>query len=194
MPKRQLILGSSSKPRQMLLKRLQIPFSIAEPNIDETQLVDETPTQLVLRLAQMKAQKIAEKCPEAVIIGADQVGVLQDSVLGKPLAHANAVKQLQSMSGNNVEFFIGLCLLDAKNQTQQLALEKFSVTFRKLTPQMIENYLQKEDALQCAGSFKAEGLGIALVEEFHDTDFSALIGLPLIRLTNMLENMGMGPL
>lgn len=194
MSKRQLILGSSSKPRQLLLKRLQIPFAIAEPNVDETQLADETPTQLVLRLAQMKAQKVAEKFPDAVIIGADQVGVLQDTVLGKPLTHTNAVKQLQAMSGNNIEFFIGLCLLDAKNQTQQLSLEKFSVTFRNLTPQMIENYLQKEDALQCAGSFKAEGLGIALVKEFHDTDFSALIGLPLIRLTNMLENIGMGPI
>lgn len=194
MPNRQLILGSSSKPRQLLLKRLQIPFTIAEPNIDETQLTGETPTQLVLRLAKQKAKKIAETFPDAIIIGADQVGVLQGSVLGKPLTHANAVKQLHSMSGNNVEFFIGLCLLDAKNQTHQLSLEKFSVTFRKLTSQMIENYLKKEDALQCAGSFKAEGLGIALVEEFHDTDFSALIGLPLIRLTNMLEKIGMAPI
>lgn len=189
-----LILGSSSKPRQTLLKRLQVPFTIAEPNVDETPLKDETPTDLVLRLAAAKARKIAESFPDALIIGADQVGVLDAEILCKPMTHENAIIQLKKMSGRNVEFLIGLCLYNAKNQTQQISLEKFSVTFRHLTPQMIENYLQKEHALHCAGSFKAEGLGIALVKEFHDTDFSALIGLPLIRLTHMLEQAGMSPI
>lgn len=191
---RTLILGSSSKPRQNLLKRLQIPFEIASPDIDETPLLGESAEQLVMRLAEAKARKVAEQYPDAFIIGADQVGVLENQILGKPHTHENAVKQLEKMSGKRVEYFIGLCLLDAKNKTRQCALETFSVTFRNLTSKMIENYLHKEDALQCAGSFKAEGLGIALVQTFHDTDYTALIGLPLIRLTNMLEKAGMGPL
>lgn len=189
-----LILGSSSKPRQNLLKRLQIPFETTSPDIDETPLANETPDQLVLRLAEAKARKVSERFPDAFIIGADQVGVLDHEILCKPEDHGHAVKQLQKMSGRRVDFLVGLCLLNAKNQTQQISLEKFSVTFRSLTLDMIENYLKKEDALQCAGSFKAEGLGIALVKECHDFDFSTLIGLPLIRLTSMLEEVGMGPL
>lgn len=191
---RQLVLGSSSKPRQALMKRLQIPFTTASPDVDETPLPDETPTQLVIRLAELKAKKIAEQFPDALIIGADQVGVLENEILGKPLTHANAIKQLQKMSGKCIEYHIGLCLLDARNKAQQTAVENFSVTFRSLTSSMIENYLKKEDALNCAGSFKAEGLGIALVKEFHDTDFSALIGLPLIRLIHMLEKFGIYPI
>lgn len=192
--RKRLVLGSSSKPRQKLLTSLQIPFDVASPDIDESPLPDETPTQLVLRLAEAKARKIAETFPEAVIIGADQVGVLDEEILCKPLNHENAVQQLQKMSGRRVDFLIGLCLLDAKDNSQQISLENFSVTFRPLTLKMIETYLEKENPLQCAGSFRAEGLGIALVSEYHDTDFSALVGLPLIRLTKMLENVGLGPL
>lgn len=191
---KKLILGSSSKPRQALLTRLKIPFEIAVPDVDETALPGETAIQLVKRLAEAKARKIAEQFPNAIIIGADQVGVLGEDILGKPLTHENAVKQLQKISGNTVEFFIGLCLFDSSEQTFQLEVERFSVTFRTLTLSMIENYLRKENALECAGSFKAEGLGIALVKEFHDTDFSALIGLPLIRLVSMLERTQMGPI
>lgn len=191
---RQLILGSSSKPRQDLLNRLQIPFAVAAPNVDETPLPGESPEQLVMRLAEAKARKIAEQYPDALIIGADQVGVLDDEILGKPYTHEKAIQQLQTMSGKHVEFFIGLCVLDSKHQTRECSLETFGVTFRHLTPSMIENYLQKDHVLHCAGSFRAEGLGIALVRAFHDTDFSALIGLPLIRLTRMLEKVGLAPL
>jgi septum formation protein len=191
---RQLILGSTSKPRQNLLTRLHIPFEIAAPDVDETPLLGEMPEQLVMRLAEAKARKVSEQYNDAIIIGADQVGVLDDRILGKPMTHENAVEQLHKISGRHVEFFIGLCVLDSKSQERLCAMETFSVTFRKLTDSMIDNYLRKEQPLHCAGSFKAEGLGIALVHTFHDTDFSALIGLPLIRLIKMLEKMGISVL
>ncbi|MDR3478266.1 MAG: Maf family protein [Gammaproteobacteria bacterium] len=191
---RQLILGSSSKPRQALLQRLQLPFEIAAPDVDETPLPNETPSELVYRLAEIKARAVALKYPDALIITADQVGVLDNQILGKPLTHKNAIKQLQQASGKRMQFFIGLCLLDARNQTQQIALETFDVLYRKLTPDQIQRYLKKEQPLECAGSCKAEGLGIALIEEFQGKDFSALIGLPLIRLVSMLEAAGLSPL
>lgn len=187
---RKLILGSSSKPRFELLKRLSVPFEVAVPDIDETPLINETPKELVLRLAAQKARKVSQHFSDALIIGVDQVGVLENEILCKPTSPENAVQQLQKASGKRIEFLVGLCLYDSKNDTQQLELETFSVTFRELSLSMIENYLRKENALSCAGSFKAEGLGIALVDEFHDTDFSALVGLPLIRLIRMLERVG----
>lgn len=187
---RMLILGSSSKPRKMLLERLKIPFEIVSPDIDETPQAGESPEKLVQRLAKEKAKKIAQAYPDAIIISADQVGVLNNEVLCKPLDIENAMLQLKKMSGNAVEFFIGLCVFDVKNNHEQIALENFSVSFRQLTQKMIENYVKKENVLECAGSFKAEGLGIVLVEKFHGDDFTALIGLPMIRLINMLEKMG----
>ena len=189
-----LILSSTSKPRQELLRRLQIPFEITAPDVDETPLANETPTELVLRLAEKKARVVAEKFPDALIIGADQVGVLANVILCKPLNYENAIAQLKLMGGRRVEFLIGLCLLNAKNNSVETVLEKFAVKFRPLTSEMIETYLQKEQPLQCTGSFRAEGLGIALVEEFDGKDFTALIGLPLVRLTTLLENVGFGPL
>lgn len=191
---RTLILASSSKPRQELLSRLRIPFEVAIPNVDETPLPNEKPAELVMRLAEAKAKKVAEQFPNAIIIGADQVGILENEILCKPLTLEKAEEQLTKMSGKCVMFYIGICLFDSCNQTAEIVLETFSVTFRVLTPTMISNYLSKEQVLQCAGSFKAEGLGIALVNDFHDKDYTALIGLPLIRLTNMLEKMSMGPL
>jgi septum formation protein len=191
---KQLILASSSKPRQSLLQRLQIPFEISVPDVDETPLPNETPSQLVIRLAEKKARAVAEKFPDAIIIGADQVGVLNDQIQGKPHTYENAVNQLQQASGKRMRFFIGLCVMDARAHTHQIALEEFDVIYRKLTHTMIENYLQKEQPFECAGSCKAEGLGIALIQEFQGTDFTALIGLPLIRLVSMLEHYGMDPL
>jgi septum formation protein len=191
---RQLILGSSSKPRLSLLQRLQLPFDIASPDIDETPLEGESPSALVYRLAETKARAVALTFPDALIIAADQVGVLDNKILGKPLTYDNAVKQLQEASGKRMQFFIGLCLFDARNQTQQLAIETFDVVYRQLSLEKIQRYLQKEQPLECAGSCKAEGLGIALIEEFQGKDFSALIGLPLIRLVSMLEAAGLSPL
>jgi septum formation protein len=191
---KQLILASSSKPRQSLLQRLQIPFEISVPDVDETPLPNETPSQLVIRLAEKKARAVAEKFPNAIIIGADQVGVLNDQIQGKPHTYENATKQLQQASGKRMRFFIGLCVMDTHAQTHQIALEEFDVIYRKLSENMIEKYLQKEQPFECAGSCKAEGLGIALIQEFQGTDFTALIGLPLIRLVSMLEHYGMDPL
>ncbi len=185
-----LILGSSSKARQALLRRLLIPFDVAHPDTDETALANESPTELVLRLAEQKARDVAIHHPHAIIIGADQVGVVDDHILGKPTSHEHAIEQLQRMSGQRISYHIGLSVLDAPNQRQETVLEKYDVVFRELTREMIEHYLQKEDAFACAGSFKAEGLGIALVKEFHGADFSALIGLPLIRLVSMLGAVG----
>lgn len=194
MARRQLVLGSTSQPRKELLARLLLPFQVAAPDVDETPLAKETPTELVIRLAELKARTVAAKFPDALIIGADQVGVLDNNILGKPLTYENAAKQLRDASGKHMQFFIGLCLLDTRTGTKQTALETFDVVYRQLTNKQIEHYLQREQPLQCAGSCKAEGLGIALIEEFQGKDYTALIGLPLIRLVSMLKAAGLDPL
>lgn len=194
MNNRKLILCSTSQPRKALLQRLQLPFEIMAPEVDESPLENENPKDLVLRLAKEKAQVASKKFPDALIIGADQVGVLENEIQGKPHTYENAAKQLQAASGKRMQFLIGLCLFDSRAQTCQLALEEFDVLYRPLSPSMIENYLNKEQPLECAGSCKAEGLGIALIEEFQGKDFTALIGLPLIRLVKMLEKAGLDPL
>lgn len=190
MKNRQLVLASTSKPRYSLLQRLQLKFEVAAPNVDESPLASESPENLVRRLALEKAQAVAVQFPDALIIGADQVGLLDNKILGKPHTYENAVKQLLDASGKKMEFLIGLCLFDSLNNTHQIVLEKFDVVYRKLDIKMVENYLRKEQPFQCAGGCKAEGLGIALIEEFHGGDFTALIGLPLIRLVRMLEVAG----
>lgn len=182
-----LILSSTSPARKELLQRLQLSFECASPNIDETPLTNENPEELVKRLAEEKARALATKYPNALIIGADSVGVLNNEFLCKPLTHENGVKTLQIMSGQLVKFLTGLCVYNTYTQERLVAVEEYDVLFRKLSPQMIEHYLQKEDALQCAGCFHAERLGIALVEKFMGDDFTTLIGLPLIRLTTMLN-------
>jgi septum formation protein len=167
-----------------------IPFECLSPDIDETPQQNELPADLVLRLAKQKADAVASYFPNALVIGADQVGVLDGSILCKPVTYQNAIKQLQFMSGKHIQFLIGMSVLNTKDMTYQITLETFDVIFRKLSLLMIENYLQKEDALNCAGSFKVEGLGITLVEKMVGDDYTALIGLPLIKLRSMLENAG----
>ena len=186
----ELVLASSSKPRQQLMQRLAVPFTIAVPDVDETALADETPQQLVQRLSITKAQAVASKFPHALIIGADQVAVVEGEIFGKPLTIANAVKQLLAASGKPMKFFIGMTLLDTRNQHQQTVLEEFTVIYRPLTRSHIEKYLEKEQPLACAGSCRVDGLGITLIQEFQGEDFTALIGLPLLRLTTMLTNAG----
>jgi septum formation protein len=181
-----LVLASTSKPRQQLLKRLQYPFTIAPSNVDETALADEQPKALVQRLAVAKAQAVAEQFTDSLIIGADQVAVVDGKIFGKPHSLQTATEQLMAASGKCMKFYIGLCLLDTRDQTWQLALEEYAVIYRQLSLAMIENYLQKEQPLACAGSCQADGLGITLIEKFQGDDFTALIGLPLIRLTKML--------
>jgi MAF protein len=189
-----LILASTSKPRQELLQRLEISFDIVAPNIDETPRPNESPEDLVRRLAQQKAAVVAQKFPDHYIIGADQVGILNHTILGKPHSFENAYAQLKNASGQKIEFFTGLCLYQGTQQSYDIAVERFTVTYRTLTETMIKNYLKKEQPFNCAGSCKAEGLGIALIQEFNGPDFTALIGLPLIRLVAMLEKAGLNPL
>lgn len=183
-----LILGSSSPARLALLQRLQIPFTQMSPDVDETALPGEKAEDLVLRLAKAKACAIPNT--DALIIGCDQVGVLDNTILCKPLTHEKAAQQLRLMSNQRIRFLTGLCLLDTRNNHYQLALETYDVYFRSLSDEMIEAYLQKEKPLHCAGSFQAEGLGITLISKFQGDDYTALIGLPLIRLVDMLSKIG----
>lgn len=184
---KKIILASSSPARRMLMERLALPFESLAPDIDETPKPHETPEKLVLRLAREKAAVFSNAHPDALIIGVDQVGILEGEILGKPLTHENAVRQLLKMSAKTVTFYIGVCVLDTKNSVEETALEKFDVTFRPLTQNIIEDYLKKEPALQCAGSLQVEGLGIVLLEKLSGDDYTALIGLPLIQLSAMLR-------
>ncbi len=183
-----LILASSSIYRQELLSRLQLPFVCISPEIDETPLAHEQPEQTALRLAQLKAKKIALQQPDALIIGCDQVATLDGMQLGKPMNHFNATKQLQLMRGREVTFHSALCLYNAKTQAMQASVVPYCVQFRDLSDAEIEAYLNKEQPYHCAGSAKSEGLGIAIIEKMHGDDPNALIGLPLIALVNMLKN------
>lgn len=185
-----LILASSSPYRRELLERLQLPFSVLSPDIDETPLAGELPEQTALRLAQAKALKVADMHPDALIIGCDQVATLDGLQLGKPLNHENAVRQLTLMRGRSVIFHSALCLYNAANQQMQTDVVPYTVTFRDLSNAQIENYLRREQPYQCAGSAKSEGLGIAIIAAMQGDDPNALIGLPLIRLIDMLNNQG----
>lgn len=186
--KQTLILASSSIYRRELLQKLQIPFSTISPKIDETPLAGEKPHETALRLAQEKAKKIGESHPHALVIGCDQVATLDGEQLGKPGNHKNATKQLQTMRGREVTFYSALCLYNAATGNMQAENVPYLVRFRQLTDAQIENYLNKEQPYQCAGSAKSEGLGVALIERMLGEDPNALIGLPLIKLVNMLKN------
>ena len=186
----QLVLGSSSIYRRELLQRLQIPFEICSPDIDETPLPGEVPRETALRLAEKKARAVALVYPDGLIIGADQVAVLESTPLGKPLTHENAVRQLRLLSGREVTFHTALSLFNSRTNSIQTSLTLSHVKFRELNDQKIENYLAKEQPYHCAGSAKSEGLGIALIERIVGDDPNALIGLPLIALVEMLSNEG----
>lgn len=186
----QLVLGSSSLYRRELLQRLQIPFEIANPDVDEVALPNEAPEMTALRLAQEKAHAVAQVFPDALIITADQVAVLGEMQLGKPLNHANAVRQLSLMRGREVVFHTALCLLNSRTTRLQSRTIPCSVKFREVSDDQIERYLAKEQPYHCAGSAKAEGLGIVLIERMSGDDPNALIGLPLIALVEMLTEEG----
>jgi len=189
-----LVLASTSPFRRELLARLGLPFAVSAPAIDEKALPGEDATGLVARLAEQKARAVAPLWPTALIIGSDQVAVLDGDIIGKPGDHPRAVAQLRRASGQAVTFYTGLCLLDSRSGQYQLAVEPFRVIFRTLTSEMIEAYLHREQPYQCAGSFKSEGLGIALFERLEGDDPTSLVGLPLIRLTRMLEAAGVAVL
>lgn len=190
----QLILASTSPRRRALLEKLAIPFECAAPEVDETPLPGEAPRHLVLRLAQKKAQSLAHRYPSHLIIGSDQICVLDGEITGKPLTEENARQQLLKARGNIVTFYTGLALYNSATGHLQTEVEPFDVHFRHLSEAEIDDYLRKERPLHCAGSFKSEGLGIALFERTEGRDPNTLIGLPLIALCQMLRREEMNPL
>lgn len=186
----QLILGSSSPFRAELLARLGLDFITASPDIDESRHPGESPADLVERLAREKAAAVAATHPEALVIGSDQVAVIDDEILGKPGNHENAMIQLRKASGKTVLFLTGLALFNAKTGARHALVEPFEVRFRRLTDRQIDYYLKKERPYQCAGSFKSEGFGISLFAGLHGADPNALVGLPLIQLIRLLDVEG----
>lgn len=183
-----LILSSSSLPRKKLLRQLRIPFTIFRPNIDETPFVNENPQQLVKRLAKNKALAAEKKYRNALIIGSDQVALLGCKIQGKPANFQDAIRILEELSGQRVIFFTGICLYNSQTKRAQLAVEKLTAVFRPLSAQMILDYLALENPYDCAACVKVEGPGIALMEAIYSKDPTALMGLPLIKLSQMLEN------
>jgi len=181
-----LLLASSSVYRRELLARLRLPFTCASPDIDESHRPGETATELVQRLAREKAQALAAAHPQHLIIGSDQVAVLGERIIGKPHNFEKARDQLLAVSGNSVTFLTGLALLNSQTGTCQVDCVAFTVHMRNLTPERIERYLHAEQPYDCAGSFKAEGLGVSLFQSTEGPDATSLIGLPLIRLVGML--------
>ncbi len=186
-----LVLASTSPYRRRLLERLQVDFLAVAPDVNEERRAGEGAETLVRRLALAKARSVAGAHAGSLIIGSDQVAVLGGEILGKPGGHEAAVAQLRGASGREVDFFTGLCLLDVETGESQTAVVPFQVRFRALAPQRIERYLRREKPYDCAGSFKSEGLGIILFEKMHGDDPTALMGLPLITLTSMLERAGL---
>lgn len=184
-----IILASTSPFRKELLGRLNLPFATVAPDVDESRLDNEPATDLVGRLSEAKARAVGAT-HEGLIIGSDQVATHGETILGKPGDHATAMQQLRQLSGEHVTFLTGLCLLNSVTGEVQLDVVPFSVVFRRLDDARIDRYLRHDQPYNCAGSFKSEGLGIALFERMEGDDPTALIGLPLIRLTGMLANAG----
>jgi septum formation protein len=185
-----LVLASTSRYRQELLARLGIPFETTAPNVDESPAAGEMPQALALRLACAKAQAAQAAFPDALIIGCDQVAAVGATLLNKPGTHARAVEQLKLMSGKQIAFFTALCLLNARTLQRQTAIVPVTVHMREFSTGQIERYLQAERPYDCAGSARIEGLGITLVARLDGDDPNALIGLPLIKLCDMLRNEG----
>ena len=181
-----LILASSSPYRRELLQRLRLPFDCASPDIDETPLPGESAEQLVRRLAESKARALAQHYPAHLIIGSDQAAVNGSRILGKPHDIERATEQLKDASGKSISFLTGLCLLNSQSGAAQVDCVRFSVHFRELDEARIRRYLETEQPFDCAGSFKAEGLGVSLFRATEGEDATSLIGLPLIRLVDML--------
>ncbi|UCV30154.1 Maf family nucleotide pyrophosphatase [Ferribacterium limneticum] len=185
-----LILASTSPYRRELLGRLGLAFEVANPQTNESPLTNEAPEAMALRLSEAKARAVAQTHPEAIIIGSDQVATVDGKVYGKPGSHERAVEQLHALSGKTVNFFTGLCLLNARTGEFEVRGIPTLVTFRELNSEEIENYLRREPAYNCAGSAKSEGLGIALMSSMRGDDPNALVGLPLIALCDMLRKQG----
>ncbi|MFK0570213.1 Maf family protein [Endozoicomonas sp.] len=189
-----ILLASGSSYRKSLLERLNLKFHQASPNIDESPQPGENAENLTLRLSKEKALALATKHPNTLIIASDQCASLENTILGKPGSREKAIKQLSRCSGKKVTFYTGLCLLNTSTEQHQLACVDYSVWFRKLSSTQIATYIDRENPLDCAGSFKCEGLGITLFEKMAGDDPNSLVGLPLITLTTMLINEGVYPI
>jgi MAF protein len=189
----QLVLASTSPYRRRLLEKLSLPFITASPNCDETPEAGEPPQALVKRLAKQKAMSCQLSQP-SLIIASDQVCVVNQYIVGKPHTREQAITQLKNQSGRRITFYTGLALYNNVSHTCQCLIEPYHVHFRQLTSQQINNYVDQEQPFDCAGSFKSEGLGIALFERLEGNDPNTLIGLPLIQLVRMLNNEGIAVL
>jgi len=187
----QLVLASTSLYRRALLERLGLPFSVADPKVDEKHRPGEAPEDMASRLAENKARSVALRNRDSLVIGCDQVAVTNGVILGKPGTHDNAVRQLRSLSASEAVFHTAVCLHHASTATTRLRVVPCRVTFRKLDDGAIERYLARERAYDCAGSARAEGLGIALIAKIEGEDPTALIGLPLIALVDLLREQGL---
>ena len=189
MPQFQLVLASTSPFRKQLLNKLSVPFETASPDCDETPFSNERPEDLVKRLAKEKAESCHSDKP-SLVIGSDQVCVIDGQIIGKPLNRENAIQQLSRQSGKAIQFYTGLALHNTETNITDVKLDTFTVHFRQLTQQQISRYVEKEEPYYCAGSFKSEGLGIALFEKLEGKVPNTLVGLPLIDLIDMLETQG----
>lgn len=189
-PQRPLILGSTSRYRRELVERLNLPFTTAAPDVDETPAPGEAPGDLALRLALAKAHAVAAQHPDAIVIGSDQVSDLNGQPMGKPLVHERAVQQLRSMRGQTVMFHTAVAVVCKATGFEQSDIAVIKTVFRDLTDDEIERYLRAEQPYDCAGSAKSEGLGISLLDAIHSDDPTALIGLPMIRTCRMVRAAG----
>ena len=187
---RKIILASSSKHRKKLLNQLKIKFTTKSPDIDESRRKNENVDEYVRRLSYEKALKIAKNERDSIVIGSDEIAVLGNKVYGKPLTKSVAIQQLQAISNKNIVFKTGLCVIDTSAHKKYLSLTNYNVKMRKLSIDEIHSYINKEDILNCAASIKIEGLAISLIEKTSGADPTSIIGLPLIKLRNYLNRLG----
>jgi len=187
----QLVLASTSRYRRALLERLGLPFSVADPGIEEHLRPGEAPDAMASRLAEAKALSVARRYRNSLVIGSDQVAVREGEVLRKPGNYDNALRQLRALSAGEALFHTAVCVHNSAEAATRTRVVPCRVTFRKLDDGMIERYLAREQAYDCAGSAKAEGLGIALIAKMESEDPTALIGLPLIALVDLLREQGL---
>ncbi len=185
-----LVLASGSPYRKALLQRLGLPFTVEVPAVEECRLAGESPPAMAMRLAEAKARAVASRLAAGLVIASDQVAALGQEIMGKPGGFERAREQLARAAGRTLCFHTALCVFNAGSGRRHLDLVPCEVTFRELSPAEIENYLRRESPYDCAGAFKSEGLGIALLSRMHGNDPTALIGLPLIRLCEMLRAEG----
>lgn len=185
-----IILASGSPFRKQLLDRLQLDYECLPPDIDEAIIPGEGASNYVCRLAESKANRVAVDYPQAVVIGSDQCALLGEKILGKPGSHENALRQLREAQGKTVVFHTAVCVLNLSAGFSAVEDVLYEVEFRNLSDRQLDHYLRVEEPYQCAGSFKSEGYGACLFNTMHGDDPTALIGLPLITLTRMLENAG----